>query len=195
MGLKLNLGSGQSNYEGYINVDKFGEPDIRHDLETFPWPWEDSSVSRIIMFHILEHLGGTPQVFLSIMQELYRVCEHNAVIKISVPHPRHDCFIHDPTHVRPITKACLDLFNKRLNREWIEMNAPNSKLGLYLDVDFEVTRHVFVLDEPWQSDFQSGAVTEKQVLDAVRCYNNVVKRIDMDLVVRKQPSDQVSEVS
>lgn len=186
MSLKLNLGAGQSRYDGYLNVDKYGEPDIVHDLESFPWPWDDNSVSSVIMFHILEHLGREPEVFLKLMQELYRVCQHGTLIKISVPHPRHDCFMHDPTHVRPITKPCLDLFNQRLNREWIQMNAPNSKLGLYLAVDFEVTRHVLILDEPWNTQFSKGVLSHDEIMDALRCYNNVAKRIDMDLLVRKE---------
>ena len=55
--LKLNLGCGQHHREGYINVDKYGSPDILHDLETFPWPWRDNSVKEILLYHVLEHLG------------------------------------------------------------------------------------------------------------------------------------------
>ena len=37
------------------------------------------------------------------MKELYRISCDQANIHISVPHPRHDDFLADPTHVRPIT--------------------------------------------------------------------------------------------
>jgi hypothetical protein len=37
MAIKLNLGCGKNPMPGYVNVDKFGTPDVRHDLETFPW--------------------------------------------------------------------------------------------------------------------------------------------------------------
>ena len=40
------------------------------------------------------------------------------MIKIIVPHPRHDDFISDPTHVRPITILGLQLFDKDLNIKW-----------------------------------------------------------------------------
>lgn len=33
--LKLNMGSGQNPFDGYINVDKFGTPDVLCDLEVF----------------------------------------------------------------------------------------------------------------------------------------------------------------
>ena len=61
--LKLNLGCGNNKYDGFLNVDKFGEPDIKWDLEKFPWPWEDNSVDEIRIIHVLEHLGDCLQFF------------------------------------------------------------------------------------------------------------------------------------
>ena len=50
MMLNLNLGSGSKRIEDFINLDKFDtfNPDIVHDLETFPYPFKDSSVDKII---------------------------------------------------------------------------------------------------------------------------------------------------
>ena len=45
MGLKLNLGSGRNPQTGYLNVDKYGEADLKCDLESFPWPWEAGTLS------------------------------------------------------------------------------------------------------------------------------------------------------
>ena len=49
------------------------------------------------------------------MKELYRICKNNSIIDIVVPHPRHDDFLSDPTHVRPITDMTLSLYDKELN--------------------------------------------------------------------------------
>src|SRR5437764_15115257 len=87
--LKLNLGSGNNPIEGYVNVDKFGEPDVRVDLEAFPWPWPDNSVQEVVLNHVMEHLGSTTDIYFSIIRELYRICAANAIIHIAVPHPRH----------------------------------------------------------------------------------------------------------
>ena len=47
-----------------------------------------------------------------------KICKKNALIIIKVPHPRHEDFLSDPTHVRPITVLGLSLFDQKLNKEW-----------------------------------------------------------------------------
>ena len=115
--MKLNLGCGNKIIDGYINVDKFDtyNVDIKHDLEKFPYPFENDTVEEIILSHVLEHIGQSPDIFIKILKELYRICKNQALIEISVPHPRHDNFISNPTHVRPITIFGLSLFDRDLN--------------------------------------------------------------------------------
>lgn len=185
MSLKLNLGSGQKRKPGYLNVDKHGTPDFICNLESFPWPWPDDSVSEILLHHVLEHLGATPDVFIGIMKQMYRVCAHGARIHIVVPHPRHDFFIGDPTHVRPITPDMFHLFSKRNNRAFQEMGAANTPLALYHDVDFNVTDTTYVLDEPYASELQSGKLREEEVGPLIRKFNNVAVEIRIELEVVK----------
>jgi len=188
MGLKLNLGSGQNPRPGFVNVDKFGEPEFKCDLEVFPWPWPDNSVSEVLMSHVLEHLGADPDTFIGIMKELYRVCEPGAKIRIAVPHPRHDHFIGDPTHVRPVTPDMLSLFSRRMNLEWKRTGAANSPLALYHGVDFEITGVEHVLDEPYSSDFRTGKIKEAELEGLLRKYNNVASEIRITLdVVKSRP--------
>lgn len=115
--LKLNLGCSTNLREGYLNVDKFGEPELRHDLKEFPWPWEDRSVFEIFLNHVLEHLGQTTNIYLGIIKEMCRVMIPEGHIFIVVPHPRHDDFINDPTHVRVVTPEHMRLFSKSKNQE------------------------------------------------------------------------------
>ena len=82
------------------DVDKVAtcQPDELVNLETFPWPWPESSADEILVRHLLEHIGETPAVFLAFMKELWRVSKPSALIKILVPHPRCDEFLWDATH-------------------------------------------------------------------------------------------------
>ena len=185
MGLKLNLGCGQKSMPGFVNVDKFGNPDLKWDLETLPWPWPDGSASEIHLIHVLEHLGASSDVFIGIMKELYRVSEPGAKIRIVVPHPRHDFFIGDPTHVRPITPEMLGLFSKRENLRFTELRAANTPLALHHNVDFQIDDVQYILDEPYSSEFKAGKLSQDDFQKLVRKYNNVVTEIQISLSVIK----------
>ena len=188
-GIKLNLGCGINHKEGYINVDKYGEPEIQHDLELFPRPWKDSSVSEIILHHVLEHLGQDTEVYLNIIKEIYRICKDQAVIHIAVPHPRHDDFINDPTHVRAITLDSIGLFSKKNNEMWVKGNYANSPLGIYLGVDFEITNYSLIPDPHWAQLLREKKISVEEITDASRKYNNVTKEIRMVVkaIKGKQP--------
>jgi hypothetical protein len=187
-GLRLNLGCGMNHRQGYVNVDRFGEPDVRHDLETFPWPWADDSVEEIVLSHVLEHLGQDPDVFLEIFKEMYRVCRGGATVRIIVPHFRHDYFYSDPTHVRAITTHTLSLFSQRLNQEFIQRNAANSPLGLYLGVDFELTEARFKPSDTWFRLHPEPEVDLEKLLFEGSIYNNLIEEIHMTLRTVKPPS-------
>jgi len=173
--MKLNLGCGHNKMPGFVNVDMFSEcePDELHDLESIPWPWETDSVNEVVFNHSLEHLGGDARVFLKMIQELHRVCEKDCLIRITVPHPRHNNFINDPTHVRIITPELLMLFSRRMNEEWKRMGAANTPLALYLNVDFEVVSVQHTLAEPYLTMFNNKQVTTEELLQALKDKNNV----------------------
>lgn len=175
--MKLNLGCGSARLDGWVNVDRAAvlEPDQVWDLERLPWPWADSSADEILLKHVLEHLGQQTDVFLAVIRELWRVCRDGALITIEVPHPRHDGFLSDPTHVRPILPSTLALFDLSLNRRWAEQGVPNTPLALILGVDFRIEDVVYVLDEPWRSRLASGELSQAEGEEAVRKFNNVVE--------------------
>ena len=185
--MKLNLGCGSKLLTGYTNVDKFDfyKPDLLHDLEKFPYPFQDNSVDEIILSHVLEHLGQAPETFNNIIKELYRVCKNETIINISVPHPRHDEFISDPTHVRPITILGLSLYNKKLNKKWEEQKASNTPLGYILDVNFEIISLQYVVDQKYQNLLKEKKISEKEIEDYAHRFNNVIKEINIKWKVIK----------
>ncbi|GFO68528.1 hypothetical protein GMLC_21070 [Geomonas limicola] len=181
----LNLGCGLRPLPGYLNVDRFGKPDLRHDLETFPWPWPDNSVSKVLMIHVLEHLGRDPEIFRRIIQELYRVCCDRAQIHLVVPHPKHDTFLSDPTHVRPISEETLYLLSRAKNLEFLRAGASNSCLALEWEVNFELTDIIYHFDARWKARRASGAISTEELLEAVLNHNNVIEMLEMTLTVDK----------
>src|SRR4051794_18215857 len=115
--MKLNLGCGFQKLDGFVNVDADAlcKPDVQHDLEKTPWPFEDDSVDMFYACHVLEHLGGTARDWLAIWKEIWRVAKPDAMIEIYVPHPRHNNFLIDPTHVRPIFPETIAMFDQMRN--------------------------------------------------------------------------------
>lgn len=95
--IKLNLGSGGKPLEGYINVDsntKAPKVDVVHNLDIYPWPFEDESIDEVVMDQCLEHLNDHNRA----MKEIHRILKKGGVANISVPHFTWQYAFHDPTH-------------------------------------------------------------------------------------------------
>jgi SAM-dependent methyltransferase len=181
--MKLNLGCGMRHMPEYINVDRHSaaNPDLLCDLELMPWPWNDNSADVILLTHVLEHLGQTPNAFLQIMQELYRVLKPLGNIVIKVPHHHCDNFWNDPTHVRVINPSILSLFSKKNCLKYIEDNAPNTPLALYLNIDLELTTVSYALLPPYAERWTNGEMQQQELDHLMTTFWNVVDEITMVL--------------
>ncbi len=109
---KLNLGCGLDYKEGFTNVDfcvgdsfKF---DIKHDLEKFPYPFEDNEFDYILMDNVLEHLEDT----IKVLEELHRISKPNAKIEIYVPHCSGYMAFGNITHKRFFASGTFRTFEK-----------------------------------------------------------------------------------
>ena len=185
--MKLNLGCGNKILEGYVNVDKFEyyQCNVVHDLEKFPYPFETDSVEEILLVHVLEHIGQDPEVFNKVVKELYRISKNQALVDITVPHPRHDDFLADPTHVRPITAFGLSLYDKEKNEAWQEASVANSPLALIHGVNFKIERVEYLLADNISQLKKKGEINEAKLEHMMLHYNNVVKQINIKWRVKK----------
>lgn len=184
---KLNLGAGYDKVEGYVSIDydKTCNPDYIVDLERDRLPFDDNSVDAIKAHHILEHLGDG---FFHLMKEMYRVCVDGTIIDIVVPHPRHDFFLNDPTHKRPINVDILKKFSKAYNKHCEEIGDGMSKLGYMFDVDFDIVDYdlkwnpkYLGLVELAQKDEQHYRLLEQMISEN----NNMIEEIHINMIVIK----------
>ena len=191
--MKLNLGCGKRYIDGWVNVDFYDDSkcDIIHDLEEFPWPWEDDSVSEIRIIHTLEHLGADWKVYIKILQEMYRVCEDDAEIMVAVPSPWHWNFTSDPTHVRPVTADGLNLFSKEHCQKCIDKEMSETPFAMIYDVDLRPHDVVWIPDESWKKKIENREISSLEFEKLHSMYRNVVAEFQIPLaVVKSKESDK-----
>ena len=193
MRMKLNLGCGKDYIDDWINVDFYDDSkcDVVHNLEEFPWPWEDDSVSEILIKHTLEHLGADWKIYVKILQEMYRICEDGATINVHVPSPWHRHFTDDPTHVRPVTPDGLNLFSKEHCQRCIDGGSPETPFAMIYNVDLRPHDVVWKYDQFWQMKLNYGEVQQSKIEELQSMYRNVVAEFQIPLaVVKSEESDK-----
>ena len=118
-GIQLNLGCGAQPVPGWVNLDIVGIPgvDVVHDLDSFPWPFEDEVASVIRAFDVFEHVDKP----LEFVNECWRVLQtgHNLIIHTSCWQTENS--FTDPTHKRFCTEHTFDY--------WIRGTAYHARYG------------------------------------------------------------------
>jgi predicted SAM-dependent methyltransferase len=86
-GVKLQFGCGPKAKPGWLNVDLFGNPDVRLDLRR-PMPFADGFAAQVYSEHFLEHLDY-PWTVRHFLAECSRLLEPGGRIRIGVPDAEH----------------------------------------------------------------------------------------------------------
>ena len=118
--LRIELACGDHKKdEGYFGVDvaKRDGVDMVVDLEKFPWPFDDNSVSEIVCRHYIEHTKD----IIKFMDEVYRILKPGSRFVLTAPYWTSIRAWQDPTHTRIISEESFLYFNKL----WREANHLN----------------------------------------------------------------------
>lgn len=115
---KLNIGCGKDLKQGYTNIDivDYGG-NVIHDLNAYPFPFEENTFDEIYASHVLEHLDN----FHKAVTELYRISKPGATIIVYAPFFLNTKYFGEPDHKIPFSIRTFD------NYEYIE----NRKLKFY----------------------------------------------------------------
>ena len=179
--MKINLGAGSDIQDGYINHDitKLEGIDITHDLNQFPWPWDDNSISEIVAKDVIEHLDD----FMKVMEELHRVLKVGGLIRLKVPYWNSVSRHADPTHKRGFHELTFQFFD------------PNSvyckQRHYYTKARFYVNEESFIL-APFHPYFAIPGVKEIKVHRPlskrfIGLIGNMISNLilDLDVVLEK----------
>jgi len=154
----LHMGCGLKKMKNGVNVDinPDVEPDKIYDLNKTPFPWSDNTFHRVIMAHVLEHLGDPWAIkmtyaewFFKFWHEVWRVLKPNGIVEVIVPYYNHESAWGDPSHVRPIMAQTFIFLSKK---EYAKAKAAtNNPMAQYdIDFDFDILGLQVVNDESAQ---------------------------------------------
>ena len=92
-----------------LDFDPDCTPDILHNLEVFPYPFEDNSFDEIHAYEVLEHVGqqGDWKFFFDQFGELHRILKPGGVLCASVPKFDSVWAWGDPSHTRVLSHGSL----------------------------------------------------------------------------------------
>lgn len=184
---QLNLGCGVKKLEKYWNVDKNVNvsPDEVMDMEIFPWPYDDNTFTNITAEMVMHQVGAHPDVFAKIIQEMYRVSQHNAEWHISVPHPRCDWIYEDFRNVRALSATSFLAFDQKKNFEVIAKKSHQPCHGMDLSVDIELIEAKPSLIPYWRTKLEQKLVGEAELDTTAMISNNVFDSMLILLKVHK----------
>ncbi len=98
----LNLGCGFAKYpaKNVVNIDAFDncKPNVVHDLNQTPYPFEDESFDGVFANHILEHLPNWWGAF----NECARILKPGGVMEVWVPSSGSDAIFGFRDHVAEV---------------------------------------------------------------------------------------------
>lgn len=115
--MRINLGAGEDQKEGYINCDFLDLPGIDKvfNLLHFPYPFDDGVATHIMAVDVLEHLPNFTKddrpMVIAFIEECHRILKPGGELYIQTPGYNAEFLWQDPTHVRGFHKKTMDLFD------------------------------------------------------------------------------------
>lgn len=130
----LDLGcGGQKQYPGNVGVDLFrtSEVDVLADVSA-PLPFADSSVDRVFLVHILEHLLD----FLPLVDEVHRILRPDGTAFVLSPWWQYVNAVADPTHVRMLDVQTIKGICRRpgSQRLWYPLHAACDGASIFAEL-------------------------------------------------------------
>lgn len=104
----LDLGCGRKRHPNSIGIDINPESnaDVIHDLDVYPYPFDDNTFDEIWCDSILEHLTD----ILKVLNEIHRIARNGARITIITPYFTSLDAFTDPTHKHYFSARSFDYF-------------------------------------------------------------------------------------
>ena len=124
----LEIGAMENPERGYkkasdeevttLDIQKSERVDVIHNLEKYPYPFDDNQFDKIYASHVMEHLTDT----LAVMKELHRITKPGGKIVIIVPHFSGYTAWSNPDHKKAFAADAFHRFGKGYKVEKLEIH-------------------------------------------------------------------------
>lgn len=143
--MKLDIACGGNKRPGFKGVDLIPLEGVDYvwDLEKFPWePFKDNSVEEVYVSHYAEHTKD----LIKFMDEIWRICKHDAKVTILGPYYTSIRAWQDPTHTRVLSENLWFYFSNN----WRQAPHIKDTVGHYpIKSDFNIEKIYFSFNPPW----------------------------------------------
>tara|TARA_X000000368_G_C23052462_1_gene722124 strand:+ start:1875 stop:2468 length:594 start_codon:yes stop_codon:yes gene_type:complete len=132
----LDLGCGKDKIENSIGIDKIKSEsvDVRHDLNNFPYPFDDDSFELVVCKHSISHIDN----FEKTIFEIFRILKPGGKLLIIAPHFSSDNSFTDYTIKHFFGYRTLDYF---IN----DNSVLSKKYSFYSNIKFSmINRRIFM---------------------------------------------------
>lgn len=122
-----------------LDINSDHNPDVIHDLENLPLPFEDNSFDEIHVYECLEHLGsqGDYKFFFAQFEDFWRILKPEGILFATVPMWNSVWAWGDPSHKRVINEGTLVFLSQAEYKAQIGVT-PMSDFRFCYKADFKV---------------------------------------------------------
>jgi SAM-dependent methyltransferase len=121
-----------------LDYNEDHHPDVIHDLNILPYPFESDSFDEIHAYEVLEHCGsqGDWRYFFAQFSELWRILKDGGHLLATVPSRLSPWAFGDPSHTRVIQPESLVFLFQDEYRKQVGVT-PMSDFRFIYSADFE----------------------------------------------------------
>ena len=127
-----------------LDFDETCDPHVVHDLNMFPYPFDDNMFDEIHAYEVLEHCGtqGDFRFFFNQFEEIHRILKPGGYFIASCPTWDGPWAWSDPGHTRVISEHSLIFLSQeqyKLQIDDLDNDSPMMDYRFCYEADFELT--------------------------------------------------------
>lgn len=131
---------GRTQFENLttLDIEPSHHPDVVHDLNILPWPFEADTFDEVHAYEVLEHIGmqGDYKSFFAHFSEIWRILKPGGLLCATCPSLRSGWLWGDPGHTRTITMESLTFLVQPEYDRQVGVTAMSDYRGIY-KADFD----------------------------------------------------------